>query len=229
MAKRKKSLLKNIGIGILVVALIGGAAVGTTMLVKNWDAIVEKITPEKPGPETELESYRSIDFTKNDKNGVEITTNEGLVNYFNQFTVKGSPVFQNYDDFSPSKVYRGYMENEGSLKLGSASSGGEFTLNTNGYSFDNIRVTARAYSAFNQTTLIYSCDEATLSEDNYQDAGVFILPTNAFDNTKRADKDSFTFEVGENWQTLSLSSYKRVDIYKIELWNSSELPAPVVE
>lgn len=190
----KTDKTENERLGLVVVDLkttVEGSAFNTTSLISFLnEGLGKDVDPV----------FKDVAFIEKE---VEIPPSEG--------ETEGTTEIQK--EYLLESVYK----DNGGMKFGASSKLGSFTVNlVEGTTFNRAKIVGRNYSAKNNQTGIYSCDESSIILNG---AEAQVFGTNAEDTTKEAPTEEKVFSFEDTQDQLSISVLgKRATLFTIELW-----------
>lgn len=225
VSKRNKKikLSTSILLGLVDIACVG--AIGSLSNgFKDWN-VNEWFTPSDSGSEIidERQGLVSVDVTT-DKKGSSLNETS-IIEFLNEDLER--PVFKEVAKITTidedtqeetTTTLLGYVyQDNGGMKFGASSQRGYFTINLeDDYSFNRCKIVGRNYSALNNQTNIYSCDETSISVN---DSEMKTFKTNVEDNTYIAPTEEFTFSFESMQNQFKITTEgKRCTLFAIELW-----------
>ncbi len=211
MKRKQKNILVGV-VAVLATALIVGGLGALTKGFREWgknptsDQINEKVEDERVG-------LVKIDLT-NDVSGSalnEIT----IISFLNEKLEE--PIFKEVAKPENTYLIENVYKDNGGLKFGSQKNIGSFTINlVEDYTFNRCKIVGRNYSALNNESGIYSCDETSIIVNGSEKQ---TFKTNAEDTTLIAPTQEKKFNFADSQTQLKIETEgKRCTLFSIELW-----------
>lgn len=220
MRRNKKNRLVGGVIGALVAILLVGGLGAVSKGFKDWN-VKEWFTPSEKIEEDTRTNLVKINLETDVKGS--ILNNSTLISYLNEGLEE--PIFKDVatvvegeGDSQTTKYLVEYVfKDNGGMKFGSSKNLGSFTANlVEDYKFNCVKIVGRNYSALNNQTKIYSCDESMISVNG---AEAQAFKTNEEDNTKEAPLEEKTFKYDDMQTSLNIAvTGNRATLFSIELW-----------
>lgn len=224
VSKRNKKIKLSTTI---ILSLVGIASIGAIGALSNgfkeWNVNEWFTSSEKEVEKDERIGLKIIDTTTDVKGS---TLNETKIIEFLNKDLE-TPIFKEVatitakDDDTQEETTTsllGYVyQDNGGMRFGSSSQIGYFTINlVEDYSFNRCKIVGRNYSALNNQTNVYSCDETSISVN---DSEMKTFKTNLEDTSVIAPTEEFTFSFESKQNQFKITTEgKRCTLFAIELW-----------
>ncbi len=219
---KNKKMIKGI-----LITLISMGCLGTLGIVskgfKDWN-----IKNWFPSGDTSEKDDR-VGLVKlnleNDVTGKELNSTS-VISFLNSSVQEnGNPIFKdvatitetiNEQETTTPLIKYVYQDN-GGMRIGSSKNLGYFTINlVDDYTFNKCKLVGRNYSALNNQTNVYSCDETSISVNG---AEMQTFKTNAEDTSLIApiEEKIYSFDSSQTQFKIEIEG-KRCTLFSIELW-----------